>query len=106
MSEALKQYLARRDALFRNPTLGRAREFITEQHGVEPRWERWDVALASVHKGRLQWIDATDEMIAESLKWLADHGYENTWRGAPPFTPDRRDEERVRRGMPPMKGVQ
>ena len=34
------------------------------------------VPLATVHKRRLQWLDATDDMLAESRAFLFDHGYE------------------------------
>ena len=34
------------------------------------------VPLATVHKARLQWLDATDDMLAESRAFLFDHGYE------------------------------
>jgi|GEM_PF-3915724 len=35
-------------------------------------------ALAGVHKARLSWGEATDEMIEESKKWLAENGYSPT----------------------------
>ena len=28
----------------------------------------------TVHKARLQWLDATDDMLAESRAFLFDHG--------------------------------
>ncbi len=34
------------------------------------------VPLATVHKARLQWLGATDDMLAESRAFLFDHGYE------------------------------
>jgi hypothetical protein len=36
------------------------------------------VPLETVHKARLQWLDATDGMLAESRAFLFDHGYEGS----------------------------
>jgi hypothetical protein len=92
------EFIARRDAVFREPTLERAIEF----DGLFNHAERADAPLAGVHKARLQWLDATDAMLAESIAWLTSHGYETSWRGAPPLTPEQRDADRARIGKPPL----
>jgi hypothetical protein len=64
---------------------------------------RPDVPLATVHKGRLQWLDATDAMLAESAAWLDAHGYNvEGLRGMPPLTPAERDRQRAFQGKPPL----
>jgi hypothetical protein len=99
--EELKEYLRKRDELFCNPTLERAKEFM---HAPPEGWSGEDVPLAGVHKARLQWIDVTDAMIEESTKWLIEHNYNTSFQGAPPYTPERRDDERATRGLAPLKG--
>jgi hypothetical protein len=90
----------RRDALFRNPTAEAARDFAPAPPGG---WLDVEFgALAAVHKARLQWLEATDAMLAESVQWLTDHGYETTWQGAPPLTPEKRDADRKTIGKPPL----
>ena len=60
------------------------------------------VPLATVHKARLQWLDATDDMLAESRAFLFDHGY-----GAVPniraYTSKTRDAARAKLGLAPLK---
>jgi hypothetical protein len=103
MTKPVQAYLAERDALFRNPTLAAATKFILETSGAKDTdFARPDVPLASVHKARLQWLDATDAMLAESMQWLKDHGYEATHMGAPPLTPEQRDADRALIGKPPL----
>ncbi len=53
-------------------------------------------------QGRLQWLDATDDMLAESRAFLLDHGYGGVphLRG---YTSRTRDAERAKRGLPPLK---
>jgi hypothetical protein len=101
--EEMKQFLETRNALFINPNLVDATKWWIEQ-GF-PRPARFDVPLATVHKARLQWLDATDVMIIESTRWLLDNGYETTMHGAPPLTPERRDADRVSLGKPPLGKV-
>ena len=96
-----EKWLRERDELFTNPTLEGAVKFYEKFGNVD--WARPDVPLAALHKARLQWLDATDIMIAESLKWLKDHKYENTFQGAPPLTPEKRDADRVTIGKKPLR---
>ena len=96
----LREYNERRDALFRNPTTEGAVALLKEM-GVT-QFDRDDVPLATVHKGRLQWLGATNEMITESIAWLKDHDYETTFKGAPPLTPEQRDSDRVSIGKKPL----
>lgn len=99
-SAELKTFLAERDALFLNPTLKNATDWWNRNRLPKP--VRYDVPLAAVHKARLQWLDATDEMIKESMEWLKAHDYEVTMKGAPPLTPERRDADRATLGKPPL----
>jgi hypothetical protein len=50
----------------------------------------------------LQWLDATNEMLEESIRWLTEHGYKTSWQGAPPLTPEQRDADRKMLGKPPL----
>jgi hypothetical protein len=100
MDAQLKRWIEKRDALFTNPNIVDATKWWVSQGLPNPT--RPTVPLATVHKARLQWLDATDEMIAESMKWLLDHGYKTTMRGAPPITPEQRDAERAYLGKPPL----
>jgi hypothetical protein len=98
----IKEFLQLRDALFNNLTLETALAFH-KKYGPKDPLERFDVPLAAAHKARLQWIEATDNQLAESLKWLQDNDYEVTHMGAPPLTPEIRDAQRIARGMPPLR---
>lgn len=100
MTDELKAFLAERDALFRNPRAREARRLWEKQGNPPP--ETPDVPLATVHKARLQWLDATDAMLAESIAWLTARGYLTSWRGAPPLTPKQRDADRATLGKPPL----
>jgi hypothetical protein len=102
MDEELKKLLAERNALFHNPTLEAAKAHWTKMEFPLP--VRDDVPLAMVHKARLQWLDATDAMLAESVKWLEDNGYKSTHFDAPPLTPETRDAQRVELGKKPLGG--
>jgi hypothetical protein len=98
-------YLAKREALFRNPTLEGATALMVDA-GVSVdlgALERPDVPLAALHKARLQWLGATDAMLAESIGWLTMRGYQTSSRGAPPLRPERRDKQRAARGLAPLK---
>jgi hypothetical protein len=96
----LKRWTEQRTKLFTNPNLADATAFFREQ-GMTV-WKRQDVPLASVHKARLQWLDATNAMLAESIAWLEANGYETSHFGAPPLTPEQRDADRVSVGKPPL----
>jgi hypothetical protein len=104
LDEELKAYLAKRDALFRNPNTIDALAWWAESMGnvapVDPL-----VPFAAVHKARLQWLDATDDMLAQSKLWLAENGFQADWKGAPPLTPEKRDAERAALGKPPVLNV-
>jgi hypothetical protein len=98
--EEYEEWKKERDALFLNPNLEEAQAYW-ERHEY-PTPERFDVPLATVHKARLQWLEATNAMLAESMKWLQDNGYETTFKGAPPLTPEQRDSDRVAIGRKPL----
>jgi hypothetical protein len=102
LDKELEAMLARRDALMRNPNLRDALIYWKAQ-GFATKLEHPDVPMAMVHKARLQWLEATDAMLEESLAWLEAHRYEPTLQGAPPLTPERRDAERKALGMPELK---
>jgi hypothetical protein len=96
-----KEHMKKRDELFRNPSLEAAKKFFEEMNGITD-WAREDVPLAALHKGRLQWLEATDAMIAESITWLTTNGYDTTMNGGPPLTPEIRDADRVSLGKKPL----
>jgi hypothetical protein len=98
----LKMFLKERDELFRNPTLEAAQAWWRRHRYSTPFRE--DVPLATVHKARLQWLDATDAMLAESVKWLENNGYKSSHFDAPPLTPETRDAQRVMLGKKPLGG--
>jgi hypothetical protein len=71
--EWMEGWLARRDAIFANPTYEAAMEFWDYgKMGVPTDKE---VVLAGVHKARIHWPDATEEQRVESRAWLADNGF-------------------------------
>jgi hypothetical protein len=96
----LKDFLRERDRLFRKPTLKAAQDWWVKND--YPKWHKYDVPLAAVHKGRLQWLEATDQMLIDSQAWLLANGYEADLQGAPPLTPERRDADRVALGKKPL----
>lgn len=100
----LKAFLERRDAVFMDPTLEKARAFWDSQGFPAPVAE--DVPLGAVHKARTHWLDATDAMLAESAAWLKDHGYKGTMRDDDPLTPETRDAQRGVLGKPPLGSAQ
>jgi hypothetical protein len=57
----------------------------------------------AVHKTRLQWLDATDDMLVESRAFLFDHGYE-AGLNIRAYTSRTRDAERAKLGLPPLSG--
>ena len=99
MKQTLDEYLAAREALFRNPSDERARALWTSEGYAPPAHPT--VPLATVHKTRLQWLDATDDMLAESRAFLFEHGY-----GAIPhfrgYTSKTRDAARAKLGLLPL----
>lgn len=99
----LQKYLVKRDALFRNPTLEAATAFLPKPDGG---WAKKDTPLASLHKARLQWLDATNDMLRESKEWLQANGYGSSCRGALPLTPEERDRQRIIHGKKPLNGEQ
>jgi hypothetical protein len=98
--EDLKAFLEQRNAVFANPTLEAARAFWDSQGFPPPVAE--DVPLGALHKARLQWLDATDEMLVESQNWLESHQYRATMQRAEPLTPETRDAQRALHGKPPL----
>ncbi len=92
--------IERRIVMLRNPTAEDANEWWMSQGFPPP--SRPDVPLAAVHKGRLQWLEATNNMLKESADWLVAHGYEPTTHGAPALTPERRDADRIILGKEPL----
>jgi len=50
----------------------------------------------------LQWLDATDDILAESRAFLFDHGYERINIRA--YTSKTRDAARAKLGLAPFKG--
>jgi hypothetical protein len=97
----VRAFLAERDGLFRNPTLDGALAYWKD-HDFPPPVDP-SVPLATVHKARLHWLDATDAMLRESQEWLLANGYETTIKGVPPLTPETRDAERRSHGVPPLR---
>ncbi len=100
MEQTLNAYLASCEALFRNPSDKAARAWWTSEGYAPPAHP--GVPLETVHKARLQWLDATDAMLAESRAFLLDHGYAG--RHIRAYTSRTRDAERAKRGLPPLKG--
>jgi hypothetical protein len=96
----LQVYIEERNKLFRNPSLEAAQAYWIRYE--MPPWKKPDVPLAAVHKARLQWLDATDAMLAESIAWLEANGYKINHFDAPPLTPERRDADRVMLGKKPL----
>ena len=101
MTNDIGVFKAKRDALFRNLTLEAATAHWNESGFPEPVHPL--VPLAAMHKARLQWLDATDEMLAESKEWLKANDYGVTMKGARPLDPITRDFERMGRGQPPLR---
>ena len=98
----VEYYNLARENLFRDPTLNNAKAFLREP---PDGWSDPTLPLAYVHKARLQWLDATDDMIAWSLQWLEDYGYSNRFRETFPLTPETRDIERAAQGKAPLAGL-
>lgn len=99
-SEEFKRWKSKRDAAFCNLTLETATA-LWRAAGCPPPMSP-DVPLIAAHKARLQWLDATDVMLAESMKWLRSRGYTTDMRGAPALTPQQRDSDRRQLGWLPL----
>jgi hypothetical protein len=100
MTKELNEFLEDRNHLLRNPTLEAAQNYWLRNNLGQ--WARPDVPLAAAHKARLQWLESTDEMLAESIKWLEDNDYKIEWFDAPPLTPEKRDADRITLGKKPL----
>ena len=70
----LKDYLAFRNEVFKNPTPENSLE-LWKRSGTKVTPDHQTVPLAAVHKARILWRDSTPEMVVESAKWLKDNGY-------------------------------
>jgi hypothetical protein len=100
MKQTLDEYLAALEALFHNPCDEAARAWWTSEGYAPPAHSA--VPLTTVHKVRLQWLDATDDMLAESRSFMFDHGYEGINIRA--YTTKTRDAARAKLGLAPLKG--
>jgi hypothetical protein len=99
MEQTLSGYLAAREALFRTPSNEAARGWWKSEGYAPPSHPT--VPLATVHKARLQWLDATDDMLSESRAFLFDHGFGGINIRA--YTSRTRDAARAKLGLPPLK---
>ncbi len=99
MEQTLNSYLAALEALFRNPNDEAARAWWTSEGYASPAHP--DVPMATIHRVRLQWLDATDDMLAESRAFLFDHGYD-AGLNIRAYTSRTRDAARAKRGLPPQ----
>ena len=73
LEQTVNEYLAALEALFRSPTDEAARAWWTSEGYSPPTHST--VPLETIHKARLQWLDATNDMLAESRAFLFEHGY-------------------------------
>ena len=100
MKQTLDEYLAAREALFRNPSDEGARAWWRSEGYAPPAHPT--VPLATVHKTRLQWLDATDAMLAESRAFLFEHGYE-AGLNIRAYTSNSRDAVRGKLALAPLR---
>jgi hypothetical protein len=100
MQQTPNGYMSALETLFLNPDEEAARAWWTSEGYAPPAHP--DVPLATVHKARLQWLDATDDILAESRAFLFDHGYEGINIRA--YTSKTRDAARAKLSLPPLKG--
>ncbi|MGO9390760.1 hypothetical protein [Rhodoblastus sp.] len=98
--ETMSGYLDALEALFLYPSDEAARAWWTSEGYAPPAHPV--VPLATIHKVRLQWLDATDDMLADSRAFLFDHGYE-AGLNILAYTSKTRDAARAKRGLPPLK---
>lgn len=101
----LEDFLVERNALYMNLSLETATAYYVKNIGKIEDLKKFDVPLASAHKARLQWLGATDEMLAESRTWLLSNGYMLEAFGRAPLTPIKRDANRQSIGLPPLAKV-
>ncbi len=101
MQKTLNAYLAALEAMFLNPSDEAARAWWTSE-GYAPPFHP-GVPLATIHRVRLQWLDATDDMLAESRAFLFDHGGYDAGPNLLAYTSRTRDAARAKRGLPPLK---
>ena len=86
-----------RKDLLRNPTLQKATAYYAELGFT--KFNDPLVPLAAVHKARLQWLNSTNAMLEESMRWLLANNYHTAMGGIPPLTPESRDAQREKLGM-------
>jgi hypothetical protein len=98
MQQTPNGYLAALEALFLDAEDDAARAWWTSEGYAPPAHP--GVPLATVHKARLQGLDATDDMLAESRAFLFDPGYEGINIRA--YASKTRDAARARLGLPPL----
>ncbi|MGO9432130.1 hypothetical protein [Rhodoblastus sp.] len=102
MEQNLYGYLGALEALFLNPSDEAARAWWASE-GYAPPFHP-AVPLATIHRVRLQWLDATDDMLAESRAFLFDHGGYDAGPNLLAYTSKTRDAARAKRGLPPLRG--
>ncbi len=84
MSDALAAYLAERNRMLRELDVAAAKRFA---NGVGQAFQPADghsadtIALAGLHKARIQWRDATEAEVEQSRAWLREKGFEIPERG-------------------------
>lgn len=97
-----RQLVDARNALFRRPDVDGAVK-LCEFYGL-PQSESADEAMALIHHWRLRWLEATDEMIAESEGYLAARPeIAAKFKGPPALTPHSRDIFRMASGKIPLQ---
>ena len=101
MEQTLNEYLVARETVLRNPSDEAARAWWASEGYAPPAHPT--VPLATVHKVRLQWLDATDAMLADSRAFLFDHGYA-AGLNIRAYTSKTRDTERAKHGLAPLRG--
>ncbi len=96
----MNDYFAALEAMFRNPSDEAARAWWASE-GYGPPIHQ-GVPLATIHRVRLQWLDATDNMLAESRAFLFDPGGYDAGPNPLAYTSRTRDAARAKRGLPPL----
>ncbi len=101
MEQTLNGYLTALEALLENPSDEAAHAWWASEGYAPPVHPT--VPLATIHRARLQWLDATDDMLAESRAFLFDHGCYDAGPNIRAYTSKTRDAARAKRGLPPLK---
>ena len=101
MEQTLNGYLTALEALLLNPNEEPARAWWMSEGYAPPLHP--GVPLATIHRSRLHWLDATDDMLAESRSFLFDHGGYDAGPSISVYTSKTRDAARAKRGLPPLK---